>query len=276
MRNRIVDATCIVTLLRGFQLADLPARGFMTLKPSIRRARAAVSRYALVHAVPNERDIQMNLKQWCVLSVLVCALSGTGATSAADLRVNGQIRSAGACGIALGNGGVIDLGNLSRKDILPDSWGYLSIERNMSLTINCRQPTKVGVDLIDNRKDTRPPEQGAASFGLGNSAIGFYSIQTNESNWNLWEADGRRVWPIKRAYRGTPWDSKSWDGKHTYFGHWLSHETTSWDVNGPQTEPVAFKALTGGFTIHLNLKNDIAFTDELKIDGSMTLELAYL
>ncbi|MCA7933682.1 DUF1120 domain-containing protein [Burkholderia cepacia] len=232
----------------------------MTLKLSIRRARAAVSRYALVHAVPNERDIQMNLKQWCVLSVLVCALSGTGATSAADLRVNGQIRSAGACSIALGNGGVIDFGNLSRKDFS----GY-AVTREMPLTINCQNLTKLGIDVIDNRKGTASTDY-PWEFGLGNRAIGSYNI----ANLSSPQVDGAAGFAIWRWKGETTWREK---GTAYSLG---SNKTMSWDVSGPQSEPVAFKTLTDTLTIWLGIERDSAFTDEFKLDGSATLELVYL
>ncbi|MBJ9967245.1 DUF1120 domain-containing protein [Burkholderia seminalis] len=90
----------------------------------------------------------MNLKQWCVLSVLACTLSGAGVTLAADLSVNGHIGSGGACSIALGNGGIVDFGNLSSKDL-----GY-GLWRDMPLTIYCQNRTKLGIDVIDNRKGT--------------------------------------------------------------------------------------------------------------------------
>jgi hypothetical protein len=59
----------------------------------------------------------MSLRQLSALSMLACTLSIPGVTSAADLSVGGQIRPGGACDITLGNGGVADFGNLSRKDL---------------------------------------------------------------------------------------------------------------------------------------------------------------
>ena len=38
----------------------------------------------------------MDLKQWCVRSVLACTLSGPGVASAADLNVSGRIQPAPA------------------------------------------------------------------------------------------------------------------------------------------------------------------------------------
>lgn len=120
----------------------------------------------------------MKLKQFMLLSVLTCMLSIPGLTSAADLSVSGHIESVSACNVALGNNGVADLGNLSRKDIRT-----LFVRSSyMSLRINCQHPTKVGVGVIDNRKGTVPPSEqifGDQVFGLGNPAIGSYVIASD-------------------------------------------------------------------------------------------------
>ncbi|MBN3788035.1 DUF1120 domain-containing protein [Burkholderia sp. Ac-20353] len=210
----------------------------------------------------------MNLQKMFVLSALASSLSIPGATSAADLSVNGHIRADGACSIALGNGGVVDLGNVSRND-LPNAGKYYSyIERDMPLTINCQHPTKVGVEVIDNRDGTQPP--GTRALGLGNPAVGFYTIR-GSLTVGVAEVDGKHANTIWRSK-----DGSTWDGKTGYYGGWYPGYTTSWDVDGPQREPVAFKTLSDTLQVVAAFRPDIAFTDELAIDGSVTLELRYL
>ena len=207
----------------------------------------------------------MNLKQWCVLSMLACTLSSADVTSAADLSVNGQIRTGGACSIALGNGGVIDLGNLSKKE-LPNGNHLNEISRDMPLTINCRHPVRVGIDVIDNRGGTMKPGMIDGGFGLGNIAIGGYYLRGSYSGGG--EADGRPVIPIRRKSGETRWN---------YYGAWRTDVTTSWgDPWVAVPEPVAFKTLKDTLGISVLFRGDIAFTDELEIDGSATLELVYL
>ncbi|WP_193727147.1 DUF1120 domain-containing protein [Burkholderia sp. BE17] len=205
----------------------------------------------------------MGLKQWCVLSVLACALSSAGMTSAAELSVNGHIRSGGACGIALDNGGVVDLGNLSRKDI-PETWlEWASMYAYMPWTINCQHPTKVGVDVIDNRAGTLPPGTIETRFGLGNPEIvGYYFIHAPVSL-----VDGRSVNSIWRRKGDNNWKDE--------YGVMAPGDTMSWGVQG-QTEPVAFKTLKGKLKFQFAFRGGIAFTNELEIDGSATLELRYL
>ncbi|WP_321881167.1 DUF1120 domain-containing protein [Burkholderia cepacia] len=223
--------------------------------------------HSLIHAVSNERDIHMILKQLCGVSMLAYAMSSPGVASAADLSVSGQVRADGACSIVLGNGGVINLGNLSRKDFHVD----LS---EIPLTINCQHPTKVGVNLIDNRDGTQP--SGYSGFGMGNPAIGSYFIRSNSAGR---EADGRRVMTIYRSHGGA-WGLAADDinGVTEPSWSWKSGGTTSWALWGQEelNEPLAFKILKDTLRAEVKFRDDIAFTDELEIDGSATLELVYL
>ena len=208
----------------------------------------------------------MKLKQFMLLSVLTCMLSIPGLTSAADLSVSGHIESVSACNVALGNNGVADLGNLSRKDIRT----LLVRSSYMSLRINCQHPTKVGVRVIDNRKGTVPPSEqifGDQVFGLGNPAIGSYVIASD----GFPQADGREAFWIWGSKGDFPW----WGDKGRN-SVWSGSKILSWDVDGPQTEPVAFKTLENTLLIRTTLRRDMPFTDELEIDGSATLELVYL
>ncbi|AFQ50023.1 DUF1120 domain-containing protein [Burkholderia cepacia] len=207
----------------------------------------------------------MSLKQWIVLSVLACTLSSAGVTLAADLSVNGHIRTDGACSMALGNGGVIDFGTLSRQKHFPAP--EVVVSRDVTLTLNCQRPTKVGVNVIDNRKGTGS-ENMPWNFGLGNPAIGYYDIVPGRA-----QIDGRDGVQIWRRNNG----STNWGDKGAFY-HWRGERgtTLSWDVSGPQVEPMAFKTLTTRLELQLFPKYHSAFTDELEFDGSATLELVYL
>ncbi|MBN3788033.1 DUF1120 domain-containing protein [Burkholderia sp. Ac-20353] len=213
----------------------------------------------------------MSVKQLWVFSALACTLSSPGATSAADLSsVNGHIRAGGACGIALGNGGVIDLGNLSTSAVKP-----IADPVHMSFTIDCPQPTKVGVQLIDNCNGTVP--YGHRGFGLGNPLIGSYRVGSN----GMWGplADGGRVQTIERREGSTTWEfPDTWviQGRPGSTTIWTGRDyTTSWGTRTP-VEPVAFKKLTDTLRFDMNFVHDMAFTEELEIDGSLTLDFVYL
>ncbi len=214
----------------------------------------------------------MSLQKLAVLSVLACTFSIPGVTLAADVKpeflsVKGHIRSGGACDLTLGDGGVIDFGNLSSANFPKGS--YHKIERQMSLAISCPGPTKIGFGLIDNRAGTKPPEESNYSFGLGSPAIGSYSIGLR-SDSNRW-ADGKRATAIYRYPRSNEWTYSSFGGINLSSDDYVY----SWNVPG-WSGPVAAGWVTDWLTITAYFKGDIAFTDELEIGGSATVELVYL
>ncbi len=135
------------------------------------------------------------------------------------------------------------------------------------LTLNCQHPTKIGIDVVDNRKGTAS-EDGPWYFGLGNTAIGHYGISSFYAR-----VDGMDGFQISRDKGSTTWDHKKEMWSSSGFG---SDATISWDVAGPQIEPVAFKTLTTTLVISFHPKYDSAFADEREFDGSATLELVYL
>lgn len=211
----------------------------------------------------------MSLKQWCVLSVLACTLSSTGAASAEDLKfngqvdlsLNGQIRSVGACDLTLENGGVVDIGNLSKDDFPKDS--YFTLTRRMPFHVSCPRPTKVGFVLIDNIGNG----QSEFSFGLSNPEIGWYSMALSVDDYRA--VDGKRVRSLLREYG--EWKTPSWGGWNVHRG-----STYSWGLWG-ESDPVAGRWMEDMLEISISFKpQDIPFSDEMEIAGSATLELVYL
>lgn len=140
----------------------------------------------------------MSLKKLFFLSVSVCSLSNPCVTSAADLSVNGHIQPGGACSIALGNGGTVDLGTLSRKDLKESDetifWGH-----GVTLAVDCQTPAKVAIKAINNRETVVEGRYG--SFGLGpiGSKIRFLIYPLNRVGdgkplLHLYSEDGGQSW----------------------------------------------------------------------------------
>ncbi|WP_269510079.1 DUF1120 domain-containing protein [Burkholderia sp. IMCC1007] len=213
----------------------------------------------------------MSLKQWCVLSVLVCTLSSTGVVSAEDLKFNGQadlsltgqIRSVGACDLTLENGGVVDIGNLTQEDFPKNS--YFTIKRSMPFYVSCPHPTKVGFVLIDNVGAS--DQFSEFSFGLSNPDIGYYSMGLSTDDYRV--VDGKNAWSLNRSY-GDNWNSASWGGWNVKLG-----DTYSWGV--ASSSPTAGRWMQDRLRISVTFNpQDGPFTDEMEIAGSATLELVYL
>lgn len=213
----------------------------------------------------------MSLKQWFVLSALACTLSSAGVASAEDLKFNGQvdlsfkgqIRSVGACDLTLENGGVVDIGNLSKGNF-PDP-PYYELKRSMPFHVSCPRPTKVGFVLNDNFSAV---DQGKWTFALSNPDIGSYSMDLSVNDYRA--VDGKRATSLLRSYADN-WDRPSWGGWSVGRG-----DVYSWGL-GLGSDPVAGTWMQDMLKITVHFKGkDIAFTDEMEIAGSATLELVYL
>lgn len=208
----------------------------------------------------------MNLTQWCVFSVLACTLSGAGAgagvASAADLSVSGQIRAVSACSIALGNGGVVDLGTISSKGFQGTAF---AVDSNISLGIQCQAPTKVAFLFLDNRAGTSTQHN---MFGLGSSGgknVGVIALTLKEIF-----GDDAKLTHLVSWYGSNGW-AQGW-GDIKAEGLLLS----SWAEPG-QSLPQAFQNISGELNVHSRIDHqDLDLSQEIAIDGSITMELVYL
>ncbi|AFQ50031.1 DUF1120 domain-containing protein [Burkholderia cepacia] len=207
----------------------------------------------------------MDLKQWCVLFVLACTLSGPGIASAADLSVSGRIQP-GACSLTLGNGGTVDMGTISRKG-LKGAEATVFNQHAISLAIQCQTPTKVAFRALDNRPGTS--FQGAG-FGLGASggkSVGhYYLMPLNRIG------DGVKL--VQLVDRGLGWEVT---GGTTSTGGIAPSWLSSWAELG-HTLPRAFQSISStlGVSIRIAPTEDLDLSQEIAIDGSATMELVYL
>ncbi len=139
----------------------------------------------------------------------------------------------------------------------------------MPLAINCQHPTKVGVNVIDNREGTEPETwKGKGEiFGLSNPALAYTVIGVFN------KADGMKIDSLSRREGETAWESGL---KHMSSGYTFSWGAAGQNGQGQSAEPTAIKALTSTLEFNFLFIHRIQLTNELEIDGSMTLELVYL
>lgn len=207
------------------------------------------------------------------LSLLTAALLLTGASSAfaassTDLTVTGIITPT-ACTPSLANGGVVDYGKKSAKDLNPTLHTHLGVE-TIQLTVNCDASTQFALKASDNREGSTSISD-STTFGLGlintNEKLGFYQLSFMNP-----VADT----PVTVMYsqnQGDTW-SRLWDddGISAAFLIAFGNRTGSvWTPDFLQNVTVDIAVNT-----HIAPANSLTLTDEVTLDGSATLQIEYL
>ena len=205
------------------------------------------------------------------LSLLTAALLLTGASSAfaassTDLTVTGIITPT-ACTPSLANGGVVDYGKRSAKDLSPTAHTPLGVE-TIQLTVNCDAPAQFAIRTLDNRENTAS-EFGQTFFGLGlingSEKLGRYGLGF------LNPVADSSVRTIESNDEGDTW--------HTLFdddvmsrNHWLSFA-----IPGERT-PTFVQNVSVDIALYTSIApaNSLTLTDEVTLDGSATLQIKYL
>lgn len=197
-----------------------------------------------------------------------------------EVQVTGTI-TPGACTPSLGGGGVINYGKIDSSLVKQSAFAQLPI-KTVDFTIKCSVPTKVAVQLTDNRSSSIVAGilsgLGAGwldsmNFGLGSSKgknIGGYNIRLSPSSYT---ADGAKVYAVMSSDSGASWEESNGAGAVIK----TAGELMSWSATSGGA-PIAFESLAGNFSVQplLNKRGDLDLSDEVELDGSATLELVYL
>ncbi|WP_433736998.1 DUF1120 domain-containing protein [Pseudomonas putida] len=198
-------------------------------------------------------------------TVLITMVPYALAASSTDLTVTGTITPQ-ACMPNLSNGGVVDYGKISSKDLNLTSETSLDYH-TLTLGVNCASSTLLALQLIDNRNGSSS-SSASWTFGMGlingTQKLGYYSLFINTA-----VADGVPAQTISSKDNGATWNNYLMLASGDYLSVAASND---W------TKPIAVKDLN----MHLNVLPRIAradsldLTHEVAMDGSATLEMKYL
>ncbi|MEK7891186.1 DUF1120 domain-containing protein [Burkholderia contaminans] len=190
-------------------------------------------------------------------------LSAGHALAGTDLSVTGHIQS-GACSLALGNGGTIDLGTIMRKDLKESGLTHL-LPRYVTLAIDCQTPTKVAIKAVNNRENVFND-----FYGLGPTGSKIYFSFAPFQRFG----DGKRLVQFRSRDGGQLWITPG----HLDLAYAMAPSTlTAWAEEG-ESLPQAFRTIRSNLTFHITLPalSDLDLSQEIALDGSATLEIVYL
>ncbi|SEC39460.1 Protein of unknown function [Pseudomonas mohnii] len=183
--------------------------------------------------------------------------------SSTDLTVTGVITPA-ACTPTLSNGGVVDNGKISAKD-LDQVRETLVGTHPLQLSVSCDGPTQFALKPVDHQAGTAAL---TSWFGLGLTSAGekLGWVRVNVKNA---VADGVAAQAIDSDDVGKTWKA-TWV---TSPGYLLSVGSTT-DVS----IPLFVKDLTMDFEVNTNIAraDSLTLTDEVVMDGAVTFEMTYL
>lgn len=186
------------------------------------------------------------------------------ADSAVDLTVKGRITPS-ACQPAITNGGAIDHGKLSAKDLNIETLTILP-EYRLQLSIRCEGPTLLALNTVDNR----------AGSALEPSLHGLGLVNGSEKLGNLTfsladpVSESGSMRPIVSSNNGATWMSGS------HLTHGLLTAVTS--MGSPASVPTAFTTLDATLVFYTQIApaNTLTLTQEVPLDGHATLQVKYL
>ena len=198
------------------------------------------------------------------LALLLAALApGAFAASSTDINVSGTITPS-ACAPALSNGGVIDHGKMTAKDLHPSKPTSLD-PAEMHLEVLCEGETFFTLTTVDNRAGTSVINP--AHHGLGTTPE---REKLGSAAFTLFDpvADDSPVKVIISRDGGANWSA------NPYLGH--EALTSFASLGGPNT-PIALKSLTARLRVFSIIAPAASLTllDEVPLDGQASLQLKY-
>lgn len=198
-------------------------------------------------------------------AMLLAGSASTIAASSVDLTVTGVITPS-ACTPTLSNGGTVDHGKISAKDLKPDQPTWLTTQQ-LQLSVNCDAATLMAIETKDNRQGSSYVENDPEHFGLG-LVNGTEKLGSMFMVLRSPVADGVQARAIFSEDSGSTW----YTGGNLATTYLFSVADTS------TVAPIPVQQLTANLTVSSQIAptNGLTLTNEVSIDGSVTMTVRYL
>ena len=179
-----------------------------------------------------------------------------------------------ACEPVLSNGGVVDFGTLSKKDLHADKDTRLP-PKSLTLMVGCDAPTSLALIMHDNRSGSATLDS-EIDYGLGKDSrgnrIGRFSLHVDPADAH---ADSfARLYRTESSSAGTAWSTGSANpvpiGKSRYLAFT--------DNAGSGAGPVLIQNLSTTVTVDAVIAptNSLDLSSAIDLDGAGTIEIIYL
>ncbi|MGU9855964.1 DUF1120 domain-containing protein [Pseudomonas sp. LF245] len=206
----------------------------------------------------------MSITRNLLITALLAATGNAIAASNVDLSVKGTITPS-ACSPALSNGGVVDFGKLSAKDLRPTQHTYLPFQ-TLQMSMTCEAATLFAIAVKDNREGTES-SLDYYNFGLGlnngSEKIGYLTMGLTGPM-----ADDVYVHGIASRDGGVSWENDS-----SFIDDGLTSVAQSGSV-----VPIPVQRLATGLQVQAVIapSQGLTLTNEVPLDGSVTVTVNYL
>ena len=194
-------------------------------------------------------------------TLAICSWTAVAA-STTELVVSGRITPS-ACTPTLSQGGVIDHGKISAKDLSPSNATVIGND-SIQMSVTCEGQTLLAIRATDNRAGTASGEFNYGIGLVGGKPLGAYFLL-----WRKPLADDVMVQSIGSYNQGATWLSETIAEPGMYMSVApLGHTHT----------PYAIKRLDLdlGVQTYITRTAGLDLSNEVPIDGSATLEVMYL
>ena len=247
-----------------------PAHGVVPVQAGVPLQGRSFSAQLELTAWVQEQGMQVrDAVTWDVSGVFDAV--GVGLAREATLRAR---FAPAACEPALSNGGVVDFGTLSAKDLNSDKSSRLP-PKSLTLSVSCDAPTTFALIMHDNRSGSAPTSS-EGYYGLGtdnhNNKIGMYSVSVEPTGTR---ADSfARVYQTRSTTGGGSWSTSSINalsiGKTDYMGFT--------DSVGNGSGPVLIQNLSTTLTVDAVIAptNSLDLSSAIDLDGAGRIETIYL
>ncbi|MCP1514709.1 MULTISPECIES: DUF1120 domain-containing protein [Pseudomonas] len=215
----------------------------------------------------------MKMRRIAVSFLLLTSAQYSLAASTVDLSVNGAITPT-ACTPRLSSAGVIDYGRISQQDLNIDRGTRLAA-RHLQVSLYCNGASRFALRMRDNRDGTAMVNSEIYyGLGLDNSGnrIGLYSM-TFDPRQSLVDS-ATQVYGTESTTGGVAWRTANLNpidiGANSYLGFT--------DIEGSTSGPSAIQELISTVKVDavINARQNLDLSQDVRLDGSATLEVVYL